>query len=221
MGVSATSRLSSKWRSTLLGADVLGPLALDEIRRFPQPAGRLGDVLWAGGYPRIYDQHLPAHEWLGNYVATYVERDVRQLLRIADLVTFQTFLRLCAGRTGHLLNVSGLGADCGITQPTAQSWLSVLETSYVVFRLPALRTNVRKRLVKAPKLYFHDTGLLCYLPGIRTPEQLESHPLRGAVFECWVVSEILKHHLHAARPRRCTSIATARDMKSICWSTGR
>jgi uncharacterized protein len=172
------------------------PLALDEIRRFPQPADRLADVLWAGGYPRIYDQHLPAHEWLGNYVATYVERDVRQVLRIADLVTFQTFLRLCAGRTGQLLNVSGLGADCGITQPTAKSWLSVLEASYVVFRLPALHANVRKRLVKAPKLYFYDTGLLCYLLGIRTPEQLESHPLRGAVFECWVVSEILKYHLH-------------------------
>jgi uncharacterized protein len=172
------------------------PLALDEVRRFPQPADRLGDVLWAGGYPRIYDQHLPAHEWLGNYVATYVERDVRQVLRVADLVTFQTFLRLCAGRTGQLLNVSGLGADCGITQPTARSWLSVLEASYVVFRLPALHTNVRKRLVRAPKLYFHDTGLLCYLLGIRTPEQLDSHPLRGAVFECWVVSEILKYHLH-------------------------
>ncbi len=172
------------------------PLALDEIRRFPQPADRLDEVLWTGGYPRLFDQHLPAHEWLGNYVATYVERDVRQVLRVADLVTFQTFLRLCAGRTGQLLNLSGLGADCGITQPTAKSWLSVLEASYIVFRLPALHTNARKRLVKAPKLYFHDTGLLCYLLGIRTPEQLESHPLRGAVFECWVASEILKYHLH-------------------------
>ena len=161
-----------------------------------QPAGSLNEVLWTGGYPRVYDQQLPAHEWLGNYVATYVERDVRQVLRVADLVTFQTFLRLCAGRTGQLLNLSGLGADCGITQPTAKSWLSVLEASYIVFRLPALHTNVRKRLVKAPKLYFHDTGLLCYLLGIRTPEQLETHPLRGAVFECWVVSEILKYHLH-------------------------
>ena len=115
------------------------------------------------------------------------------------------------GRTGQLLNLSGLGADCGITQPTAKSWLSVLEASYIVFRLPALHTNVRKRLVKAPKLYFHDTGLLCYLLGIRTPEQLETHPLRGAVFECWAVSEILKYHLHRGRRvRRAGAIPLAR-----------
>ncbi|MBI1872984.1 MAG: DUF4143 domain-containing protein [Acidobacteria bacterium] len=135
-------------------------------------------------------------EWLANYVATYVERDVRQVLDIGDLITFQTFLRLCAGRAGQLLNLSGLGADSGITHVTAKRWISVLEAGYLVCRLPPLHMNVRKRLVKTPKLYFYDTGLLCYLLGIRAPDQLEAHPLRGAIFECWVVSEVIKHYLH-------------------------
>lgn len=172
------------------------PLALEEIRRFPAAPTSLGETVWTGGYPRIYDQHLPAQEWIANYTATYVERDVRQILNVTDLTAFQTFLRLCAGRTGQLLNLSGLGADAGITHATAKRWISVLEASYLVFRLPALHVNIRKRLVKAPKLYFHDTGVLCYLLGIRTPEQLEVHPLRGAVFESWAVSEILKYHRH-------------------------
>jgi hypothetical protein len=172
------------------------PLSLDEIRRFPVSPPDLWSVVWTGGYPRIYDQDLPAGEWLASYAATYVERDVRQVLQVGDLLAFQTFLRMCAGRVGQLLNLSGLGADCGITHATARQWLSVLETSYIAFRLPARHVNVRKRLVKTPKLYFYDTGLLCYLLGIRAPEQLEVHPLRGAVFECWVVSEIVKHCLH-------------------------
>ena len=184
---------------TLAGRTALAqllPLSLDEIRRFPAPPTELPEVLWTGGYPRIYDQHLPPFEWLGNYVATYVERDVRRVLHVTDLVAFQTFLRLSAGRAGQLLNLSALGADAGISQPTARHWLSVLEAGYVAFRLPALHANLRKRLVKTPKLYFHDTGLLCYLLGIRTAGQLESHPLRGAVFENWVVTEVLKYHLH-------------------------
>lgn len=184
---------------TLAGRTALAqllPLSLDEIRRFPASPVELPEVLWTGGYPRIYDQHLPPFEWLGNYVATYVERDVRRVLRVTDLVAFQTFLRLSAGRAGQLLNLSALGADAGISQPTARHWLSVLEASYVAFRLPALHTNLRKRLVKTPKLYFHDTGLLCYLLGIRAADQLESHPLRGAVFENWAVTEIFKYHLH-------------------------
>lgn len=174
------------------------PLALDEVRRFPRAPTDLARVLWTGGYPRIYDQRLPAREWLANYVATYVERDVRQVLEVGDLVTFQTFLRLCAGRAGQLLNLSGLGADCGITHATAKRWISVLEASYIVFRLPPLHLNVRKRLVKTPKLYFYDSGLLCYLLGIRAPDQLEVHPTRGAVLESWAVSEVVKYHLHRA-----------------------
>ncbi len=135
------------------------PLSLEEIRRFPDPPEDLDTLLWRGGYPRIYEQRLPAHEWLADYTATYVERDVRQLLNVGDLLLFQTFLRLCASRTGQLLNLSSLAADCGISHPTARSWLSVLEATYIVFRLPPFFANVGKRLIKAPKLYFYDTGL--------------------------------------------------------------
>jgi len=172
------------------------PLALDEIRRFPNAPAGLDATLWTGGYPRILDRGLPAQEWLGGYVATYVERDVRQILNVGDLLAFQTFLRLCATRAGQLLNLSGLGAECGITHATARQWLAVLESSYLTFRLPPLHANLGKRLIKTPKLYFYDSGLLCYLLNIRDAGQLAVHPLRGAIFEGWVVAELLKHHRH-------------------------
>jgi predicted AAA+ superfamily ATPase len=178
------------------------PLSLEEVRRFPASPTDLGTLLWQGGYPRIYERSLPAHEWLADYTATYVERDVRQLIKIGDLLLFQTFLRLCAGRTGQILNLASLANDCGISQPTARSWLSVLEASYIVFRLPPFFANLGKRLIKSPKLYFYDTGLAATLLNIESPGQLESHPLRGALFESWVVSEIAKAHLHRGkRPR--------------------
>jgi predicted AAA+ superfamily ATPase len=186
------------------------PLGHDEVVRFPDPPGDLLSVLWQGGYPAIFDQHPAPGDWLGSYVATYVERDVRQVLNVTDLLAFQNFLRLCAGRTAQLLNCSALAADAGITHNTARAWLSVLEASYIVFRLPALHLNIRKRLVKAPKLHFYDTGLLCYLLGINNAEQLRRHPLRGAVFETWVVSEILKARLHRGLP---ASLSFYRDRK--------
>lgn len=172
------------------------PLNLSEIQRFPKAPADLWTLVWTGGYPRIYDRKLPANEWLSSYASTYVERDVRQLVNVGDLLAFQTFVRLCAGRVGQLVNLSALGADAGITHMTARAWLSVLEASFVAFRLPPLHRNLTKRLVKTPKLYFYDTGLLCWALGIQTADQLDTHPLRGAIFECWVVSEILKHHTH-------------------------
>ena len=175
------------------------PLGHDEVLRFPDAPGDLFATLWRGGYPAIYDRRPKPADWLGSYVATYVERDVRQILNVTDLLAFQNFLRLCAGRSAQLLNLSALAADAGITHNTARAWLSVLEASYLAFRLPALHANVRKRLVKAPKLHFYDTGLLCYLLGILNPDQLRQHPLRGAVFETWVVSEIAKARLHRGR----------------------
>jgi predicted AAA+ superfamily ATPase len=178
------------------------PLSLKEVRRFPAPPDDLDTLLWQGGYPRIYERGLPAHEWLTDYVATYVERDVRQLVNVGDLLLFQTFLRLCAGRTGQILNLSSLANDCGIAQPTARSWLSVLEASYIVFRLPPFFANFGKRLIKSPKLYFYDTGLAATLLNIENPAQLESHPLRGALFETWTVAEIAKAHLHRGRRPR-------------------
>jgi hypothetical protein len=172
------------------------PLNLTEIRRFPKSPADLWTLIWTGGYPRIYDRRLPADEWLSSYASTYVERDVRQMVNVGDLLTFQTFLRLCAGRVGQLVNLSALGADAGITHMTARAWLSVLEASFIAFRLPPLHRNLTKRLVKTPKLYFYDTGLLCWALGIRSPAQLDTHPLRGAIFECWVVSEIVKQYTH-------------------------
>jgi len=169
------------------------PLARSEVRRFDSYPGDLDEVLLAGGYPRIFDQKLSPADWLGAYVGTYLERDVRTITNVGDLVTFQRFLELCAGRTAQLLNLSALAADAGISQSTAKAWLSVLETGFIAFRLPPLHANIRKRLVKMPKLHFHDTGLVCWLLGIRNADQLKRHPLRGAIFETWVVSEVLKH----------------------------
>jgi predicted AAA+ superfamily ATPase len=178
------------------------PLSLEEIRRFPAPPPDLDTLLWQGGYPRIYERGLPAQEWLADYTATYVERDVRQLVNVGDLLVFQTFLRLCASRTGQILNLASLAGDCGISQPTARSWLSVLEASYIAFRLPPFFANLGKRLIKSPKLYFYDTGLAASLLNIESPRQLETHPLRGALFETWAVAEIAKAHLHRGRRPR-------------------
>jgi hypothetical protein len=176
------------------------PLGREEVLRFPSPPHDLLETLWTGAYPAILDRQLPPADWLASYAATYVERDVRQLLNITDQVAFQGFLRLAASRSAQLLNLSALGADAGITHNTARAWVSVLEASYIVFRLAPLQANVTSRLVKTPKLHFHDSGLLCYLLGIRDPQQLRHHPLRGAIFETWVVSEIVKSRLHRGLP---------------------
>jgi uncharacterized protein len=189
------------------------PLSLEEIRRFPEPPTDLETLLWKGGYPRIYERNLPAQEWLADYTATYVERDVRQLLRVGDLLLFQTFLRLCAARTGQILNLSSLANDCGVSQPTARTWLSVLEASYIVFRLPAFFANLGKRLIKAPKLYFYDTGLAASLLNVETPRQLVTHPLRGALFETWVVAEIAKTYLHHGRRPRLSFYRDRRGLE--------
>ena len=177
------------------------PLTWDEIRRFPRHPQSLEEALLAGGYPRIFDHELDPSPWLRSLVATYIERDVRTLRNIGDLTTFQRFVELCAGRTAQPLNHASLANDCGISQPTAKAWLSILETSFVVFRLPPFHANLRKRLVKMPKLYFGDVGLACWLLGIREPRQLRSHPLRGPIFETWVVSEVLKHRANRGETR--------------------
>lgn len=175
------------------------PLGLDEVRRFePRPNG-LFETIVAGSYPEIHDRRVPTESWYSSYVTTYVERDIRQVVRVGDLGAFQTFVRLVAGRAGQLLNLASLGADAGITQPTARSWLSVLETGFLVFRLPPLHRNLGKRLTKNQKVYFFDTGLLCWLLGIHAARDLTHHPLRGAIFENWVVSEVMKARVHEGK----------------------
>ena len=188
------------------------PLTRNEVLRFKCHPKTLEDTLLTGGYPRILDRKLDPAGWLRAYVATYVERDVRTISNVGDLAMFQRFVELCAGRTGQLLNYSSLAADCGISQPTAKAWLSVLEATFVVFRLPAFHTNLRKRLIKMPKLHFHDTGLACWLLGIRSADQLRSHPLRGALFETWVVSEIFKHRVNRGE---APSLSFYRDRDAV------
>ena len=159
----------------------------------------LWQTLRTGFYPRIHDRRIPPEVWLPDYVQTYIERDVRSLSNIGDLEAFDRFLALCAGRAAQLLNYSGLASDCGISVDTARRWISVLKTSFIVFLLPPHHRNFNKRVVKSPKLYFYDTGLLCQLLGIREAAQIVSHPLRGAIFENHVVAEVAKAYLHHRR----------------------
>ncbi|MDZ4696727.1 MAG: ATP-binding protein [Deltaproteobacteria bacterium] len=192
----ALSETVSQSLAGRVGLCELLPLSVTELAREDRLQDVWGTILY-GGYPAIHDRKIDPGDWFSGYVATYVERDVRQILNVTDLVAFETFLALAAARTGQLIDQSRFGADAGVSQPTTRKWLTVLEASYVAFRLPPFFRNLGKRLIKAPKLHFFDSGLLCYLLRIRTPEQLRLHPLRGAIFESWVVSEIGKAYRNA------------------------
>ena len=183
---------------------ILLPFGLAEIPDAERRSGwsdGLDGLLWMGGYPALHVQPgLQASDWFASYVATYLERDVRQVLKVQDLGNFQRFVRLCAGRIGQLLNLSALANEAGVAQTTARAWLSVLEASHLVHLLQPYHRNFGKRLVKTPKLYFVDTGLACWLLGLRSAEMLALHPMRGALFENWVVGEFLKARLNQGEP---------------------
>lgn len=183
-------------RSGLL---TLYPFSLRELNRAGFKPDGVESCILKGGYPPIHDPGAPVEAWLNAYIATYIERDVRRLLEVRNLDVFHTFLRLCAGSVGQEVNLSRLGADCGIQQGTVREWLSVLEASYVILRVPAHHRNFRKRLVKRPKLYFVDTGLASRLVGLEDPSQWWSHPLKGALFENWVVTERLKRRANRGK----------------------
>jgi hypothetical protein len=189
------------------------PFSVAELRAGSWLESDLFSLLWRGGYPALFDRGEHPAEWLAGYVATYVERDVRQTLNINDLLAFQTFLRLAATRSGQLLNLSQLGGDAGITHNTAKSWVGVLEASYLAIRLPPFHRNLGKRLVKAPKFHLLDSGVACYLLGIRSPEELRFHPLRGAIFESWVVSEIMKAHHNVGRQAKLSFFRDAHGLE--------
>jgi len=157
------------------------------------------ELIYTGFYPAIYDRSIDPLDYYPNYIQTYLERDVRELISVRDLSTFQSFLKLCAGRTGQILNISGLANDAGITQPTATAWLSTLEASYVVYRLPPYYRNFNKRVIKRPKLYFFDTGLACNLLGIKSSDQLTQHYLKGGLFENFILSELYKRQFNKGR----------------------
>jgi predicted AAA+ superfamily ATPase len=168
------------------------PFSVAELTLANRLPKDIDTMMLTGCYPPIYDRNLSPPDWCSPYVTAYVERDIRQMLKIQDLETFQRFIRLCAGRTGQLLNLSSLATECGITHNTAKSWISVLEASYLVFLLRPHHASFNKRLVKMPKLYFYDTGLVSWLLGIRTAEQMITHPLRGNIFETFIISELIK-----------------------------
>jgi predicted AAA+ superfamily ATPase len=179
------------------------PLSVRELRGAGLASTSLEQTVWMGGYPALFDQRRQLDkptQWLSAYATTYLERDVRQLLEVSKLSLFQRFLVMCAARTGQLLNLSALATDCGISHTTARSWLTVLEASYVVYLLQPHHENFGKRLVKMPKLYFLDTGLLCHLLRIDSPQTLATHALRGSIFESWVVGETLKHRWNQGLP---------------------
>ena len=180
------------------------PFPLEEIGHLLPSAQRSSsidvmEVLFRGFYPRIHDKGLDPGQWLGNYYQTYIERDVRSIVNVGDIEAFGRFIRLCAGRCGQLLNLSALANDCGITHTTARRWLSVLEASFLVTLLRPHYRNFSKRLIKTPKLYFLDTGLLCYLLRIRSAEELRFHNARGAVFENYILTELLKTYYHQGK----------------------
>lgn len=173
------------------------PLSYDELIQFPQSPKTLWDAVFQGGYPRIANEQIPPQRWLSDYVSTYVERDIRQLAQVGDLYAFTNFLRLTAARTGQELNLQQLGADSGVSQPTAKSWFSILEASYLCLRAPPFASNLTARVVKRPKIHFVDSGLVCFLLGIGSGQVLATHPLRGAIFESWVAAEIYKARVHS------------------------
>jgi predicted AAA+ superfamily ATPase len=177
------------------------PLSILELKESNLLPDEIEPMLYQGCYPAIYSKKIPPEKLYKNYLQTYIERDVRQLTNIGDLTVFQAFIKLCAARVGQLINLTILGNDAGVSDATVKRWISILETSYIVFRLPPYNKNIGKRVVKAAKLYFYDPGLVCYLLQIQQ-EDLASHSNKGNIFESFIISDILKHyHNHGIDPR--------------------
>ncbi|MFH1428654.1 MAG: ATP-binding protein [Candidatus Margulisiibacteriota bacterium] len=160
----------------------------------------IDNVLYTGFLPRIFDKQINPSDMASFYINTYLERDIRQLVNVRDLSKFEVFLKICAGRTGQLVNLSSLGNECDVNHNTIKAWLSILEASYILKLQRPYYRNINKRLVKSPKLYFLDTGLAANLVGIRSPEQVSNHPLKGALFETLIVSELLKNNFNRGLP---------------------
>ncbi len=177
------------------------PLSLPEIRNANIPDS-LEEIILKGGYPKIYKENLPISNAYSSYFQTYVERDVRQILQVKDLIQFERFIKLTASRIGQLINYTSLASDVGVSAVTIREWVAVLEATYILIRLEPYFENFGKRLIKSPKLYFADTGLACYLLGIDTVEQLKKDSLYGNLFENWVVVELMKARYNQAKDPR-------------------
>jgi hypothetical protein len=172
------------------------PFSLAELKQIPSALDDLNTLLWKGQYPSIQAERVSPKDWLPAYISTYVERDVRQIKGIENLLLFERFLSLCAGRAGQRINYNNLAVETGIDNKTVKSWLGVLEASYIIFQLPPYYKSFNKRVVKSTKLYFYDTGLLCNLLRVSDSDQLAQHPYRGAIFENFVICEALKNRFN-------------------------
>ncbi len=216
-GLSSAISQSLAGRTALLR---LLPFSLSE-RLLADPGGSVDELLYGGFYPRVFDRGLEPRQAYADYFETYVERDLRQVAEIRNLSSFQRFVRLCAGRAGQLVNLSSLGADTGVSHVTVRQWLTLLEASYIVFLLPPYHANIRKRLVRSPKLYFHDVGLACHLLSIEHSGQLATHPLRGALFENMVIVEALKHRFNRGRTPNVFFFRDSRGLEcDLLYRTG-
>ena len=195
--------LMEKISQTLAGRTAilhLLPFSFEELK--PDANQSYESAIYKGGYPRIYDRDLAPTDFYPSYIQTYIEKDVRSMKNIGDVNAFIQFTQLCAGRAGQLLNFTSLASDAGISPNTAKSWLSILESSYIVYRLQPFHRNFNKRLVKSPKLYFYDTGVACSLLGIRDEKQVNMHYLKGALFENLVINEFVKRNFHRGEHRQ-------------------
>jgi predicted AAA+ superfamily ATPase len=172
------------------------PFDFDELQQANLLPDNYEEILVKGCYPAIFDREISSKVFYANYLQTYVEKDLKQLIDVRDLRQFRNFISLCAARSGQLVNLNSLGNECGISQPTAKAWLSVLESSYIVFLLQPYHVNFNKRIVKTPELYFYDTGLLCHLLKITNPQSIQLHPLKGSLFENLIVAEAFKQNDH-------------------------
>ena len=171
------------------------PLSISELKKAKQD-NSTDQYLLKGFYPRVYAEGLEPHKVYRNYFQTYIERDLRSLINVKDLRAFQKFVKLCSGRVGQIFNASALSSEVGVSVPTINSWVSILQESYVIFLLQPYFTNVNKRLVRSPKIYFYDVGLAAYLLGIENLTQMSRDPLRGALFENMIVMELIKYRFN-------------------------
>ena len=178
------------------------PLSLDELTKAKYKFADVNDYIFRGFYPRLFDQKIAPDSFYLDYINTYVERDVRQIINVKDLQQFQLFIRLCAGRVGQLINYSNLGNDVGVTDKTIKHWLNILEASFIIFKLQPYHKNYNKRLVKSGKLFFYDTGLLCSLLGLKSAKELSVHFAKGGIFENFIICEIVKHNLNHSLHRK-------------------
>lgn len=172
------------------------PFSRIELKKAGKMPESIFEQILKGFYPRLYDRAIPPARYYADYLKTYVERDVREILRVTDLDKFVKFLKMCAARIGQILNLTSLATDCGISLPTVEGWLSILEASYICYRLKPYYNNYNKRLIKRPKLFFYDTGIACHLLGLRKEEEVRNSYMRGELFENIVINQFIKEDLN-------------------------